>query len=81
MLRPSASASSWSSSFAQALGLEDSGQAGEVRTADDAGQLVALEKAVLLEEPIKALGSYEVPIRLHSEVEVTLAVEVEREEG
>ena len=38
-------------------------------------------KAVMLEEPIKALGSFEVPVRLHAEVEVTIAVEVEREEG
>jgi large subunit ribosomal protein L9 len=38
-------------------------------------------KAVLLEEPIKMLGSYQVPVRLHADVEVTLAVEVEREEG
>jgi large subunit ribosomal protein L9 len=39
------------------------------------------KKAVQLDEPIKALGSYQVPVRLHADVEVTIAVEVEREEG
>jgi large subunit ribosomal protein L9 len=38
-------------------------------------------KSILLDEPIKALGSYQVPVRLHAEVEVTVAVEVQREEG
>ena len=43
--------------------------------ADQAG--VTLErKRVHLEEPIKALGTHEVPVRLHPEVEFRLPVEV-----
>jgi large subunit ribosomal protein L9 len=34
---------------------------------------------VLLEDPIKALGEYEVPIRLHHDVTATLKVSVTRE--
>ena len=38
---------------------------------------VTLErKRVHLEEPIKSLGTYEIPVRLHPEVEFTLPVEV-----
>jgi ribosomal protein L9 len=36
---------------------------------------------VHLEEPIKALGAYQVPIRLHAEVVVEVDVRVDREEG
>lgn len=36
------------------------------------------KKRILLEEPIKALGIYEVPIRLHPEVEVKVKVWVVR---
>jgi large subunit ribosomal protein L9 len=39
------------------------------------------KKAVQLDDPIKEIGSFEVAIRLHSDVEVTIAVEVEREDG
>jgi large subunit ribosomal protein L9 len=41
-----------------------------------------LEKRnVLLDEPLKALGSFTVPVRLHQEVEVEVGVTVEREEA
>ncbi len=36
-------------------------------------------RQVELEEPIKALGSFEVPVKLHSDVEVVVHVNVERE--
>jgi large subunit ribosomal protein L9 len=39
------------------------------------------KKAVLLDEPIKVLGVEAVAIRLHAEVEVSIEVRVEREEG
>ena len=38
-------------------------------------------KTIDLEEPIKALGAYVVPIKLHAEVEVEIEVRVERETG
>jgi large subunit ribosomal protein L9 len=38
-------------------------------------------KKILLEEPIKALGRYTVPVRLHRDVVAELTVVVEREEG
>ena len=37
------------------------------------------KKAVLLDEPIKAVGEYTVPIRLHAEVEVEVEVRVEEQ--
>jgi large subunit ribosomal protein L9 len=41
---------------------------------------VSLEKRrVLLDEPIKALGGYKVPIRLHGDVTAALTVSVTRE--
>ena len=41
---------------------------------------VSLEKRrVLLEEPIKALGEYKVPVRLHGDVTAALTVSVTRE--
>jgi large subunit ribosomal protein L9 len=44
------------------------------------GHQIALEKRrVGLEEPIKALGEYQVPIRLHHDITATLAVTVSRE--
>jgi large subunit ribosomal protein L9 len=44
------------------------------------GQQIPVEKRrVVLEEPIKALGEYQVPIRLHHDVTATLAVTVTRE--
>ena len=39
------------------------------------------KKAVQLDDPIKEIGSFEVPVRLHADVEVSIAVEVEREDG
>ena len=39
------------------------------------------KKAVQLDEPLKSLGSFEVPLRLHADVTVNVTVEVEREEG
>jgi large subunit ribosomal protein L9 len=39
------------------------------------------KRLVLLEEPIKALGVTEVPVRLDAEVEVSVEVRVEREDG
>ncbi len=38
-------------------------------------------RQVLLEEPLKMVGSSNVVIRLHPEVEVAIEVQVEREEG
>ena len=35
-------------------------------------------RTILLEEPLKLLGVFKVPIRLHSQVEVEVAVHVER---
>ena len=44
------------------------------------GQQIPVERRrVVLEEPIKALGEYQVPIRLHHDVTATLAVTVTRE--
>jgi large subunit ribosomal protein L9 len=37
------------------------------------------KRSVHLDEPIKALGTYEVPVRLHADVEVSIAVEVTAE--
>ena len=39
------------------------------------------KRIVMLEEPIKALGDRTVPVMLHPEVTVDVAVQVEREEG
>jgi large subunit ribosomal protein L9 len=39
------------------------------------------KKAVQLDEPLKSIGSFEVPVRLHADVTVHVTVEVEREEG
>lgn len=39
------------------------------------------KKAVQLDDPIKELGSFDVPVRLHADVEVSIKVEVEREDG
>jgi len=38
-------------------------------------------RTVVLDEPLKQLGVFNVPVRLHSEVEVEIEVRVEREEG
>lgn len=39
------------------------------------------KRAVLLEEPIKTVGTVTVPVRLHAEVEASIAVQVEAAEG
>jgi len=36
-------------------------------------------KSILLEEPIRAIGSYTIPIKLHSEVIAEIKVKVEKE--
>lgn len=41
-------------------------------------QIPVERRRILLEEPIKALGEYQVPIRLHHDVTVTLKVTVTR---
>lgn len=42
-------------------------------------QIPVERRRILLEEPIKALGEYQVPIRLHHDVTATLKVTVTRE--
>lgn len=69
--------------FAENAGDEDQ-LYGSVSAADIAerisGRGFAVERGqVRLEQPIKALGSYDVPIRLHPEVVVTVLVQVVRE--
>lgn len=59
---------------------------GSVSIVDIAGRLndegFNIERTqVKLDHPIKALGEYEVPIRLHPEVTATIRVTVEREEA
>ncbi len=55
---------------------------GSVTTADVAEAVAAQTKVVLdrrrlhLEEPIKALGTHEIPVKLHSEVEFRVTVDV-----
>ena len=39
------------------------------------------KRLVVLEEPLKTLGSFEVPVHLHAEVDLTIQVHVEREEA
>ena len=42
-----------------------------------AGQDIVVEKRmVLLKEPLKALGSYKIPIRVYKEVEPEITVEI-----
>jgi len=41
-----------------------------------AQQLAVERRQIVLKEPIKALGEYEVPIKLHRDVVVTLKVSV-----
>ena len=38
-------------------------------------------RTLVLGEPIKNVGAYEIPVRLHPEVEVVVSVSVEAEEG
>jgi large subunit ribosomal protein L9 len=51
--------------------------------ANASGQLdFELDKRIIvLDEPLKALGAFEVPVHLHAEVEGRIQVTVEREEG
>jgi large subunit ribosomal protein L9 len=44
----------------------------------DERQIAVEKRRVLLEEPIKALGDYTVPVRLHGEVTASLPVRVTR---
>lgn len=68
---------------------EDGKLFGSVTNADvadrvnESGKLdFKLEKrAVQLEEPLKALGSFQVTVHLHAEVDVEIQVDVEREDG
>jgi len=50
------------------------------RSSDQGLDFKVERRQVLLEEPLKALGSSKVSIRLHSEVEMEIEVRVEREE-
>jgi large subunit ribosomal protein L9 len=66
---------------------EDGKLFGAVTNADVADQLNQGEldfevdrRIVMLEEPIKMLGTSKVPVRLHSQVEVKVEVQVERGE-
>ena len=66
---------------------EDGKLFGAVTNADVADQLNQGEldfevdrRIVMLEEPIKMLGTSKVPVRLHSQVEVEVEVQVERGE-
>lgn len=57
---------------------------GSVTAADIAGELQALgfdvdKKKIILEEPIKATGRYEITVKLYSGVKAVVAVEVEEE--
>lgn len=59
---------------------------GSVSVADIADRLEALGFAiersqVKLDQPIKSLGEFEVPLRLHPQVAQPITVRVEREEG
>ena len=59
---------------------------GSVTAADIAGRLQQMgfgveKKKVVLEEPIKAVGRYEITIKLHPGVEAVVAVEVQEETG
>ncbi|NMD42449.1 MAG: 50S ribosomal protein L9 [Firmicutes bacterium] len=58
---------------------------GSVTAADIAAELHKLgfsveKKKVILEEPIKAAGRYEITVKLHSGVKAAVAVEVEAED-
>jgi len=58
---------------------------GSVTTKDIAEALEAQgytieRRKIILEEPIKSLGEYKVPLRLHSEVTIDIAVNVVKEE-
>ncbi|MGH7564904.1 MAG: 50S ribosomal protein L9 [Gemmatimonadota bacterium] len=70
-------------SFQEMAGEEDQ-LYGSVSIADIAERLAALgfdvsRQQIKLDQPIKAIGEYEVPLRLHPEVTVPIRVRVERE--
>jgi large subunit ribosomal protein L9 len=44
------------------------------------GGVVVDRRKVILDEPLRSLGEFEVPIKLHPEVQATIKVVVEREE-
>ncbi len=44
------------------------------------GGIVVDRRKVIVDEPIRTLGEFEVPIKLHPEVQATIKVVVEREE-
>lgn len=67
---------------------EDAKLFGSITSADITDRLNAGEldfevdrRQVILEEPIKSLGTFNVPVRLHGEVEVEVEVTVTREEA
>lgn len=39
------------------------------------------KRSVLMDEPLKALGTFQVKVHLHAEVDVEIPVDVERDEG
>ncbi len=47
-----------------------------LQTLKDQYEIELERKAVHLDEPIKMTGSYQIPLKLHSEVEIHLSVEV-----
>jgi large subunit ribosomal protein L9 len=71
--------------YAQSRSASDEGRLfGSVGKADIAGFLaqngLAIERRrIMLDEPIKSLGEYAVPVRLHGDVTATLKVTVARE--
>ena len=71
--------------YAQSRSASDEGRLfGSVGKADIAGFLaqngLAVERRrIMLDEPIKSLGEYAVPVRLHGDVTATLKVTVARE--
>jgi large subunit ribosomal protein L9 len=71
----------------QARASEEGKLFGSVTSADIAEQLIARNldfdldrRSVQLEEPLKALGSASVPVRLHAEVTVEVEVRIDRQE-
>lgn len=72
----------------EALASEEGRLFGSISAQDVVERLNALDldfqverRQVILEEPLKEVGVYQVPVRLHSEVEVEVEVGISREEG
>lgn len=72
----------------EALASEEGRLFGSISAQDVAERLNGLDldfqverRQVGLEEPLKEVGVYQIPVRLHSEVEVEVEVRVTREEG